>query len=174
MMGLLLGTGGDSGKLVLPAMMQDDWGDGRAVHHDSGRRQRDTAAAVHGPGAAGPLEAAGGIAHKPVSAAESVRSWGPRAVAEGLQGRTQHASVSAADQPLAGERRENLRLRRATRIRREVPLPRCHHRLEWVLTFWLALVGFAPYCSRLCGRGHGGHTYRKRESRCQSFPLLIK
>ncbi len=43
-------------------------GGGRAVHHDSGRRPRDAAAAVHGPGAAGPLEAAGDVAHKPVGA----------------------------------------------------------------------------------------------------------
>ncbi len=74
MMGLLLGTGGDSGKLVLPAMMQDDWGTGEPCIMTPGE-DRGYGCCCAWPRAAGPLEAAGGVAHKPVSAAESVRSW---------------------------------------------------------------------------------------------------
>ncbi len=80
----------------------------------------------------------------------------------------------AADQPLAGERRENLRLRRATRIRREVPLPRCHHRLEWVLTFWLGPRGFCSVLLEAVREGVTEVTLREERKPLSIISMLIK
>ncbi len=146
MMGLLLGTGGDSGKLVLPAMMQDDWGTGEPCIMTPGEDR--------------------GIRLLLCMAPEPPVPWKPQGVLRTNPSVLPRASVRGDREPSPKACKGGLSMPRCpplTSLWREnagktsgcggphgsgekLPLPRCHHRLEWGSYI---LAGPRGFCSVL-------------------------